>query len=726
MTIEEKKKAEQARIRALTPRTKDGLLAGVIFEGQQEELLYPYHELDENGLVSPMDFLEDYADGKVPDSLKYAPGYQRKFVPVDDPNYMRSICYDKPELNLSPAERHAIWEWREAKKREPMKITVTGGKQVTASQAGNAEDEKKHVSEFNPEKMLRGEEVEIVVIPSGEMHCRNARDEFFLANFTITAVEHRIVLKSSSVNDVVDEYEVCVKTKGKETNLVLSPKDIDNVIGVIQRKLPMCFVSSLVKKAQALIVNYVRSQLVALPERYYVRVSGFLKIAGRWIFAHDGAEFPDCNVVFQTGRTIAKEARMLPMGAFCQAIDFLGISTKLALTLVMFLVAHLSPMFNLFNTAGYCPRFILFLTGRTGSLKTSTSLIVFRLFIEQPASPEANFKDTEVALEIKLGEGHGKVVLLDDYRPPVTSADGKTNLAKLESVVRAAGDRIAKSRSNPELGKAKEFLPTSCVVVTGEDIGGTQSSQLRMLIVPISKGDINGDLLKKFQDNPLLLSTHMFYFLKWVGDHGDGIINFIQSEFEKERTSFSHSLKEARVVDTAVTLMLTARILQEYGCNIGAIDAGSSTQLLYEWRCAILQAVIESEGISKAQNPVCMYLQALFDMLDRKEIEIARDTKSYEAGVHIGYTVDDSLWLWHKQVYSNVCRYWQRLGILFPLTCEKVNEHLDSAGLIKTCFEKRGDGVKKLYVCKSALPQRSRLLVLNEPLARKYLENESD
>ena len=113
MTIEEKKKAEQARIRALTPRTKDGLLAGVIFEGQQEELLYPYHELDENGLVSPMDFLEDYADGKVPDSLKYAPGYQRKFVPVDDPNYMRSICYDKPELNLSPAERHAIWEWRD-------------------------------------------------------------------------------------------------------------------------------------------------------------------------------------------------------------------------------------------------------------------------------------------------------------------------------------------------------------------------------------------------------------------------------------------------------------------------------------------------------------------------------------------------------------------------------------------------------------------------------------
>lgn len=726
MTIEEKRKAEQARIRALTPRTKDGLLAGMIFEDQQEELLYPYYELDENGLISPMDFLEDYTDGKVPYNLKYAPGYQRKLVSVDDPNYMSSICYKNPELNLGPAERHALWEWRETKKREPMKVSVTGSKQVSASQAGNAEDDKKQRSELNPEKVLQGEEVEIVVVPSGEMFCRNARDEFFLANFSVTAVEHRIVLKSSNVNDVVDEYELRVKTKGKETNLVLSPKDIDNVIGVIQRKLPMCFVSSLVKKAQALIVNHIRNQLFALPERYYVRISGFLSIAGRWIFAHDGAEFPDRNVVFQTGRTIAKDSRVLPKGAFCQAIKFLGVSARLAQTLMMFLVAHLSPMFNLFNAAGYCPRFVLFLTGRTGSLKTSTSLVAFRLFKEQPSSPEANFKDTEVALEIKLGEGNGKVVLLDDYRPPVTAADGKNNLAKLESVVRAAGDRIAKSRSNPELGKAKEFLPTSCVVVTGEDLGGTQSSQLRMLVVPISKGDINGDLLKEFQDNPLLLSTHMFNFLKWAGEHGDSIISFIQAEFEKERAVFSRSLKEARVVDTAATLMLTARILHKYGCSIGAIDAGSSTQQLYEWHCAIQQAVIESEGVSKAQNPVCMYLQAFFDMLDRKEIEIARDVKSYEAGVHIGYTVDDSLWLWHKQVYSNVCRYWQRLGILFPLTCEKVNEHLDSAGLIKTCFEKRGEGNKKLYVCKSALPQRSRLLVLNEPLARRYLEDESD
>lgn len=296
---------------------------------------------------------------------------------------------------------------------------------------------------------------------------------------------------------------------------------------------------------------------------------------------------------------------------------------------------------------------------------------------------------------------------------------------KLESIVRATGDRIAKSRSNPELGKAKEFLPTGLPAVTGEDLGGTQSSQLRMLIVPIRQGDVDGSQLKVFQDNPDLLTTHMFYFLQWVGEHGDEIITGIQSEIEKERSYFGNSLKERRVVDTGVTLMLTAKILHAYGCSVNGFPKGTETQKLHEWRQAILQAVIESEGASKAQNPVSMYLQAFFDMLDLEEISLARDAKSYDANQHLGYVKGDDLWIWPKQIYAMIVKYWQKLEILFPISCDKVSEHLDNAGLIRVDYERRGDGMKKLYVHKSALPNRNRLMVLNEPLARQYLDKES-
>ncbi|MBQ8237121.1 MAG: hypothetical protein IJZ39_03085 [Oscillospiraceae bacterium] len=715
-TKEEQKRAME---RALTPRTKDGRLVPVIFcDGPPEELYYPCLELDANGLVDPMTPLEAFADGKLPANMRYVPGYQLQHVPVDDPRYMDSIRYSNPELNLPLRERRVIWEWRNNGKVIPMKVEIRRGNQTEAA------DRKPPATDESGELVLN---IEAEVITVGEeTHVMTENGQMTLATFAVEAVEHRLVHKSSNVDDIEDEYELRVKCKGRTIRMVLAPKDINNAVDLIQRKLPMSTVSTAIKKPQALLTNFIRKQLSALPERHYMKVTGFIKMSEAWVFAHDGAEMPGDNVVFQTGKTIPVDPALTPRGAFRNAMDLLGISDKLELMLPMILVAHLSPLFRLFETAGYIPRFVTFISGRTGSLKTSTALVVFRLFAEQPASPEANFKDTETALEIKLGEANGKVALLDDYRPPVTSNDGKGNLVKLESVVRAAGDRVGKSRSNPELGKTKEFLPTGCVVITGEDLGGTQSSQLRMLILSIDKGDIDGKKLKVFQDNPLLFTSHMFHFLRWAGENGDAIIGFIRSNFETERSFFAQTLREGRVIDCAATLMLTARILHAYGEAVGALPVGGGVQLLHTWRQAVLQASIASESASKIQNPVCLYVQAVFDMLDRREIMVADELKSYEANKHIGYRAGGSIWLWHRELYNRVVQYWKKVGVLFPLTCEKINGHLDSAGLIKVSYETRGTGQKKLYVCKSSLPGRSRMLVLDEAKARAYLENESD
>ena len=706
MTKEEQQQCISNMNRALTPRTQDGLICPVTFtDGSNLDLVYPAWKPRSDGLIRGAVFPEEFADGKVPKDLMYARGFQRESIPSNDPLYMGSIVYNNPVLNLHPAEQRLIMQYRQ-------------GSQIMQPMCQNQLPQMCEISDFGPN-------VEVVNRAAGGMVLNTAKGEVFLGDFSIEAVEHRLVHRSAKKGDIVDEYELCVKTRDRKQSIVVAPKDIDGIVGIIQRVMPMCSVSTSVKKAQALIVNHVRKQLSALPERHFIQTTGFMEIDGRWFFAHDGAA-PIANLVFQTGYTIPVDANFNPKGAYRMLMEFLGISDRLPLMLPMVLLAHLSPMFNLFDAAGYVPRFVLFINGRTGSLKTSTAMVIFRIFAEQPTSPEANFKDTEVALEIKLGEGHGRVILLDDYRPPVTSVDGKSNLSKLESVIRAVGDRIAKSRSNPELGKAKEFLPTSCVVVTGEDLGGTQSSQLRMLIVSIGKGDICGSKLKHFQDNPLMLTTHMAYFLKWAGDRGADIIQFIKSSFELERQFFKDCLREPRIIDTAATLMLTARILHCYGVEVGAVAKGTEVQNLSEWRQAILEVCLSSEGISKAQDPVQMYLQAFLDMKDRKELDVAASIQHYEAEKHIGYADGDFLWLWHREVFARVVKYWSKLGIMFPLTVEKTNEHLDSAGLIRPCFEARGEGNKKLFVCKSSLPGRGRMLVLNEVLARRYLDNSTN
>lgn len=703
LTEEEKEKALKAYLNAMTPRDRNGAIEPLATrDGMDREIMYPYWKLDEHGRGRAMVFLEEFLNGNIPDDLAYAPGYQKNPIPVDDPYYADSIVYNDPVLNLPYPEQHLIHVYKEINSKG-LKVQITGG--------NSAEDTNTDI------------DAKVVNAASTHMIVKTAKGDVHLANFSIEAVEHRIVHRSAKPDDLEDEFEIVVNTETKTSYIIVAAKNIVNIVSIIQRRMPMCTVSTEVQKADALIVNHVRNQLSRLPERHYIVVTGFVKIGDSWVFAHDGAKPPADNIVFNTKKTIPVNRNMLPKGAFQAIMEFLGISAKLMLMLPLVLMAHLSLMFNLFDAAGYVPRFLLFLCGRTGSMKTAVSLALYRLFMDQPTYPEATFKDTEVSLEKALGEGCGKVIVLDDYRPPVTAVDGKNNLAKLESVVRAVGDRIPKSRSNAELGRAKEFVPSSCVVVTGEDLGGTQSSQNRMLIVPINKGDINGKLLKRFQDDPMLIATHMAYFLEHVGKNGDTVVQFIKTNFDRERSYFAQSLREPRVVDTAVTLMLTASILYAYGEDIGAFDKGSGVHLLAEWRNAILQACIHSEGISKDQDPVAMYLQAFFDMWDRKEVEIAHDSKTFDAGKHIGYANDEYLWLWHHELYNRVCRYWQRSGVVFPLTEGKMNEHLDAAGLIRVTYETRGNGSKKLYVCKSSLPKRSRMLVLNEALARQYFDN---
>ena len=245
-----------------------------------------------------------------------------------------------------------------------------------------------------------------------------------------------------------------------------------------------------------------------------------------------------------------------------------------------------------------------------------------------------------------------------------------------------------------------------------------------MLILSISKGDVNGEVLKRYQDDPLLISTHMFYFLEWAGKYAEHIIALISEMVQAYRVDVAHAFKEARAADNAIILATTARLLHHYGKAINAFEPGMDEVFLNRLLNAVGKAGQESEAAAQGQNPVCMYLKAFFEMLEQKDIRIAADIDCYEAGVHVGYAEDGCLWYYQNKVFAQVVNYWKRLNVLFPLTCEKTNEHLYGAGLIMISQEKRDGRIKRLYSCRSSLPGRPRLMVLDQALARNYLENE--
>lgn len=336
----------------------------------------------------------------------------------------------------------------------------------------------------------------------------------------------------------------------------------------------------------------------------------------------------------------------------------------------------------------------------------------------------ASFLDTVAGLELDIAKTIGRVQIIDDLRPPVTSSESAAIAKKLEEILRIFGDGNSKRRSSPSLQQRQTPAPACCGVITGEDIYGSNSSLLRCLIIRIDKGDFDGAKLQVFQGNPQILQTHMYHFLNYCGKEGDAIIRYIREEFPRQRTLFNQHIHEPRLVDTAATLQVMAQILLTYAGSIGAFREELLAELRVSFWNAILTAVDLSEASSREMNPAAMYLRAVFDLVQNGSIPLAPSAEEYRPTVHIGYIRDGSWWLRKHEIYPKVTQYWHRFGVTFPLGEHNVLRMLANNGIIATDYETVDGKPKKLYSRKSAAEGHPRMLVIHVEPAQEYLSQE--
>lgn len=506
---------------------------------------------------------------------------------------------------------------------------------------------------------------------------------------------------------------------GITREITLAPNELDNALRKIQNTVPSCMIIPAGIKANLHLSNFIRQQLNGLPQKTYVMRTGFIQLVGEWIFVHDGAQ-PPPNTVFDTGKYIPDDLRVTDAQAFANAMSFLNICNKDELIIPLFLLAHLGPLFQLFHAAGRTPRFVMVLAGQSGSLKTSVSLVLFRLFQNQGLVPDASFRDTETAMEIKLGELNGSVGLFDDLRPPVSDLKSKAHAEKFESIIRAVGDHTAKSRSNTKLGKAKEFVPSGMALVTAEDVCGSQSSLLRCLVLSISKGDIDGAKLRYFQSNLNLIPTHMSRFVTWAGKHGGEIVDALRLAYPSQL--YEGVFTELRLVDTATILAACAITLSAYAQSIGAMTEAQASEFTDRCVKAVGNAVLASEAMTKEANPVVMYLEAFSDLIEHGEIKLAENISIYSSGNCDGYLSSGCAWIDPHTVYAKVLQYYHRLNIVFPLSEKLLTTHLADAEVIKIRYENRSGTPQRFCTHKSSLPSRKYMMVVDLDRAQTYLE----
>lgn len=694
--------------RAFSAHTLEGLIDPMEFFNEAPRTrFYPCQHPRPDGTFDPMIFAEDCAGGKLPPNFTYELGHVRPKETFTGFNF-DAICYDNPRYNLPMIEQILLLRAKnelapaEGSSLQPYSGTVFSAASPICDELDN------WGGSIRP-------------MPSG-LILQTGKGPIRLTNFRIEVLQRRLVFE----NGREPHLELLLRvTRGfsASSEIVLNSTEIDNAVRIIQARLPACHIAPDAKNGAAHVAAFIRDRLDHCPEVIVIRSAGLIQLPKGWVFSSDNAHKAAANVLWETGKHLMLNPQLSAPRAFFRVLEVLKLSPRLELMLPILLLMHLGPVFPLFQAAGYQPRFVTFLAGTTGSLKTSLALALFRIYAEDPLTPPATFSDTVTALEQKLGRANGSVLVIDDYCPGVTTAASKEKVTKLESVIRFVGDGVSKSRCKANLSRAAEYPPSGCAFVTGELTGGSHSSYLRCLILTIEKGDIDGRLLEAFQLHPEVISTHLSFFLSYCAAHGNELITFIAAECLNERQYFAQVLHERRLADTGAALIVTAKILSRYAVNIGAMTIPDADAMLEMWRSALAQALRVSESFSREEDPLAVYLGEFFNLIDAGKIILATNAAAYTPSTYIGFKQGRLSWLLHAPLHELICQHLRAKGLQFHLQESAIRKLLHANNLIEVSQENSSDKGRIVFTKRASVEGRPRMLVLRTDAARSYVEH---
>ena len=520
------------------------------------------------------------------------------------------------------------------------------------------------------------------------------------------------------------EYSVKAQNSYQAYHQEVEVEDLDKLPERIRAKIAGCIINIKTPRADDQVVFHLRCQLSHIPHRDQYDYSGWTKIAGQWVYGQKDTELPHCGARFHTNFKIACNPAFMPQDAMRSAMRMLELSDNQSVIVPMVLYAHLGVLFTLFEHAGFPPRMLLFVNGKTGSFKTAVCIVLFNLSGDPNNNIPATFRDTVASVEAKFSSFVDMTLLLDDYAPAATSSSRADMNKLLEAVIRYYGDGKGRGRSNAKVTQSTTLVPHGLCCITGEDSGGSQSSLLRCVLIDVDNGTFKSDVLTWFQNDTRRWTSHFQHFLNYVAQNFEHFSQLIRQSFPSRRERLRGVLKAGRIVDSAVFLSLTGELLRAYGQAVGCFTVEESGQLAMQWDTAIIQALMKSEAVSSEMDPVRFYISTLFEAVDSEAEQIARDKETFLMDTSVlGYVSNGTWHVWPDRVYGLVTKRCQLQQRIFPLSITKIHAALAEAGLIETSEEKHGGKIQVNYVKRESFGERPRMLAIRKDAAQQYLDS---
>lgn len=363
----------------------------------------------------------------------------------------------------------------------------------------------------------------------------------------------------------------------------------------------------------------------------------------------------------------------------------------------------------------------LFLAGGTGCQKTELSALAqahYGAGFHGKLLP-GNWVTSENSLEKQTFLVKDALFTVDDFAPGGTSAEVQRLHQKADRIFRGQGNKQGRGRMRADGSLRPEFYPRGLVLSSGEDIPGGQSCRARLLVLEMSRGDVDLEQLTLAQAMARegQYAQAMAGYLQWLAPQMDELRISLRTLHEELRQAARRGgAVHDRVPDNVVSLALGLYHFLRFAAEVGAI---TTTELSEHWEQgwqALLSQGDRQEVHVQQEEPAARFISLLSACLAAGHAHVADpdagrtpehpqrwgwQRRAFGTGEHwheewqpqgkcLGWIEDSDLFLQPDEAYAAVQRLAHAQGGSISVSQQTLWKRLSEKGFLASREEKRG------------------------------------
>lgn len=427
---------------------------------------------------------------------------------------------------------------------------------------------------------------------------------------------------------------------------------------------------------------------------------GFRKLNNKWIYIHGNGCIGDKGVSVELNKRLANyclsKVSFPKNNSFLELLNEKFISHRLSIPLIA--IAYLSPLNEFLKMSGNEPKVVLFLSGKTGSKKSTLAALFLSHFGDFTNTDlPLSFRDTENSIVEQTFLLKDTLTVIDDFHPS-SRLDEMSMNKTAQTIMRAFGDRVGKNRLRSDSTLIPSKPPRGNALITGEsspDI--SESGTARYLTLELNINDIDVSLLSDLQDKAKkgYFKSIMYGYIEWLIIYANKNEVLFSDKLSKIFLDFRNSFQEdlnkdgievhARIPEAIAWLYLGFYMALQFSNTSKAITDDELEKLKEDCYTTLYNLAISQSKFVFSDKPTDKFIKKLTSLFDSKLIYVVglHDEPNNTTDGFIGYEDENFYYLILDIAHKKVKRQCEEQGEHFTISAKSLSKQLGEEGFIE-------------------------------------------